>query len=58
MKRKIALDLIMWDYAKNGKDSGDATRIYIENKISRQVYNEQAKKGLEIFKNKQSCQTK
>lgn len=46
---QIALEKIKWDYAKNGRDSGIATLMYIENRISRQRYNEYATQGLKIF---------
>ena len=48
-KRKTALTYITYDYAKNGKDTGLATRHYIESRISLKAYTEAAKLGLEIF---------
>jgi hypothetical protein len=48
-KTQAAKNRIFVDYALHGKDTGDATRAYIENRISKQTYNEQAEKGLKAY---------
>lgn len=49
-KRQIALLNIKIDYAKHGKDTGDATRSFIEGGISRSAYNEAARIGMQQYK--------
>lgn len=48
-KRERALAIIKADFAKNGKDTGDASRAYIENRVSFTAYNCARLNGLKIF---------
>jgi hypothetical protein len=48
-KTENALQLIKYDFAKNGKDTGIASRNYIENRVSYAKFQKYAKIGLAIF---------
>lgn len=49
MTRKIALEKIRIDFATNGKDSGEAMRIFSNNKISYKAYMIAGRLGLAQF---------
>lgn len=48
-KRQSALGRIKADYAKNGKDTGDASRAYIENRLSYAAFVKARDAGMKIF---------
>lgn len=48
-KTETALQMIKYDFAKNGKDTGIAGNNYIDNRISYSKFLEYAKAGLAIF---------
>ena len=49
MKRKIALEYIRIEFAKNGECTDIAMRYFIENRISKKAFDEAAQKGLKIY---------
>lgn len=48
-KRETALEIIRTEYAKYGKETREAMRAYVENRISAEARNEAVKQGLRIF---------
>ena len=55
MKRKIALEYIRIEFAKNGECTDSAMRYFIENRISRKAFDEAAQKGLKIYNKEWLC---
>lgn len=55
-KRELALEAIRLDYAKHGKDSGVATRLYVENRISYAAFRKAASEGQNIYSRRKNCQ--
>lgn len=49
-KTETALNLIKYDFAKNGKDTGIAGNAFIETRISYRKFQEMAIAGLKQFK--------
>lgn len=48
-KTETALQMIKYDFAKNGKDTGIAMNYYVDHKISYAKFQEYAKLGLAVF---------
>lgn len=48
-KTETALQMIKYDFAKNGKDTGIATTNYIENRISYEKFLHYAKQGIALY---------
>lgn len=46
---KIALEMIKYDFAKNGKDTGIAMDYYTNHRISYAKFKEMANEGLKVF---------
>lgn len=53
--REESLEMIKFDFAKNGKDTGIALNNYIGKKISYKAFQEAAGAGLVLFKRAQSA---
>ena len=49
MKRKIALEYIRIEFAKNGECTNSAMRYFVENRISRKAFDEAAQEGLRVY---------
>ena len=49
MKRKQALAVIVADVAQYGEAGRTSIRVYVENRISRQSFNEAIRTGLAIY---------
>jgi len=49
MKRETALAIIKNQWAKHGKDSLESTRVYIDNRVSRQARDKAAEEGRAIY---------
>lgn len=54
MNRKTALQIIQSEFAQYGSCTKTAMRAYIENNVSKKAFDGAAKKGLKIFKRRQS----
>ena len=50
MKRKQALAVIVADVAQHGEATKTAIRVYVENRISRQAFNEAIRIGLAVYR--------
>ncbi len=49
MTRKMALETIKIEYAQHGQATREATRAYVEHRLSMKAYQEAAQQGLEIY---------
>ena len=47
--RKLALEMIKVEYAKHGEATQKSMRIYTENRISFESYQDAAKRGMKMY---------
>ena len=50
MSRKTAIEVIRLDYAQHGKDTGTATKAFLNNRISLKAYQKAGAIGLSQYK--------
>jgi hypothetical protein len=55
MNRKQALDTIRAEYAKHGKETIAATRVYVENPISYDAFKDARMAGMRIYRQAQEA---
>lgn len=53
-KRETALEVIRIEYAKHGEETRESMRAYVENRISFDARLEAVKRGLKIFRFRES----